>query len=87
MNSLVVEEEKKIDESGLILANNKWLGLSIDRKYEFESMAAIAHLLHRDTLFLRSRSLYLWEPPQQLLPSSALNYRWTLIPIIARLIL
>lgn len=46
-------------------------------------MASLAHILHPSSLFLRSRNLYLWDQTQPYLPKNALNYRWSMIPILA----
>lgn len=87
LGNLTIDEEKDLDQCGLLLINDKYYGFQISFKQEFENMANVAYTLDPSAVFLKTKNFYLWEPNADPMPKAALNYRWSYIPSVAREIL
>jgi hypothetical protein len=76
LTNLIIEKEECLEDEGIWLINQKYHGMTINEKRDFETFASVENLLDPNCLFLRVKNYYIWEPNQTLIPRQAINYRW-----------
>ena len=79
MANLIVEKEELIKGEGIWKINDRYLAINVSEKQAFEQFASVSSILDPGSTFFRAKNYYLWDPNDQPMPKTAINYRWKFI--------
>lgn len=79
--NLIIDKEEYLQSQAIYFVNQKYYGMTVSEKKDFESFAIVSNLLDESLVFLRAKNYYLWEPNDTILPKQSINFRWKFIPI------